>query len=350
MILGVWMASPYLLSKNPPAETPATSLETAGQKPAPFKVRVNTFEATLRKASVSARGVTEASKTVEVRARTSGAIAESNVIQGQQVARGDLLCRLDMAARTAQLAQAKAALASAQRDHDASAKLVKSNLTTKSQFAADVARLDGAKAALEAVEWDIGWTEIKAPVAGILIDKPSAAGSSLASGDLCAVVSQLDPLVISVQVSERYISYLWEGMVAKAILATGEKVEGTVRFIARNSDLATRTFRVELAVRNADYKIRAGVTAELVVDLPASPAHLLPGSLLGLNDQGQFGVRLLNADKTTSFVAVEVIAQETTGMWVSGLPASVTLVTTGQDYVRDGETVDPVAEKLAGSQ
>ncbi len=349
--LGSWMASPYVLphAEDAAPEGGVTEAVTGAVEAKPFQVRVKTFTATLRQSTVSARGVTEPSKAVEVRARTAGVIIEANAKQGQVVKEGDILCKLDMAGRLAQLTQAKAALASAQRDFDATARLADNDFATKSQLSTNAARLDAAKAVLETVEWDMGWTDIKATARGVLIDKPAEAGSLLDPGGLCATISQLDPLLITVQVGERYISYVNEGMKAKATLATGEQVAGTVRFIARTSNLATRTFRVEVEVANGNSgrPMRAGVTAELFVDLPPTLAHLLPGSLLGLNDQGKFGVRKLNDDNTTSFVAVDVIAQETTGVWVMGLPAAATLVITGQDYVRDGEKVEPVTETAA---
>ena len=96
--------------------------------------------------------------------------------------------------------------------------------------------------------------------------------------------------------------------------------------------------------------MREGVTTELSVGLPPRLAQKLPGSVLILNDAGKFGVRVLNADNTTQFTPVEVIAQDIDGMWVTGLASSVNLVVLGQDYVRDGEKVDPAVETAEVTQ
>ena len=346
--LGAWMYSPKLMpmimGEAPPATEPEKTEETQAETVLPFKVRVKTFTATQRVAEVTARGVTEASSRVEARARTSGAIIEQAFRQGDDVKAGDIMCKLDMGARQTQLAQAKALLASAQRDLDATTKLAKKNFATDAQLLSQRAAVDAAKSAIEQLELDISWVEIKAPVSGVLVDKPMEAGSLLSPGGLCGTISVLDPMLASTQVSERYIPYLREGMTAKARLATGQTVTGKVRNIAKSGDLATRTFKVELEIPNPNGQLREGVTAELAVSLPPIPAHKLPGSVLGLNDTGQFGVRLLNADKTTKFMPVQVISQDPDGMWIGGLPNEVTVVTTGQDYVRDGEIVEPVVE------
>ncbi|MEQ1522333.1 MAG: efflux RND transporter periplasmic adaptor subunit, partial [Aestuariivirga sp.] len=147
-----------------------------------------------------------------------------------------------------------------------------------------------------------------------------------------------------------YVSYVVEGMTAKAKLATGEEVDGKVSFISKTADLATRTFKVELEVANPGERMREGVTAELSVGLPPQLAQKLPGSVLILNEAGKFGVRVLNADNTTQFTPVDVIAQENDGMWVTGLGSSVSLVTLGQDYVRDGEKVEPIIETAGVAQ
>lgn len=344
--LGLWMASPYLMQKfngTPVQEEAVAPAETAVEKL--FKVHVKTFNALPRVAVVTSNGVTAASKRVDARARTNGTILESLFTQGQSVKAGDVLCKLDMGSREASLVQAKASLSSAQRDFDATKQLAKNAYSTQSKLSSDQARLDSAKAALTVIENDMAYLDIKAPVGGVLIEKPTEAGNLLSTGGLCATISTLDPLLVAVQISESYIPYVVEGMTARAKLATGEEVDGKVRFISKTAELNTRTFRVELEVANPSERMREGVTAELSVSLPPQTAQKLPGSVLVLNDQGKLGVRVLNeADDTANFMPVDIIAQEQDGMWVTGLPNKVTLVTIGQDYVRDGEKVEPVFE------
>ncbi len=348
-VIGGWLVSPHLMPNG--ATVTDTKPETETEQPATlFRVRVRTFKAELRQALVTARGSTEASKRIDVRARTNGLVVESPMPQGAVVKAGDKLCGLDMMNRMAQFEQAKAAVASAQREYDASASLRKNGFASESKLVAQKAALDGAKAQLEQVNWDIGMTQIVAPAGGVLIDKPAEAGSLLAPGGLCATISVIDPVVVTTQVGENYIAYVGKGMKANAHLATGEDVSGTVRFISQAADTATRTFKVELEVPNPGNSLRAGVTAEIAVPLPPVPAHFLPSAVLGLDDKGQFGVRLLNADNTTTFTEVRLIAQEKDGAWVAGLPSEATVVVTGQDYVRDGEKVDPVFETTSAAQ
>jgi membrane fusion protein, multidrug efflux system len=349
LAIGAWLASPYVMPKAAETAETAEGHGTTTEEPAKlFQVRVKLFKSEMRMASVSARGQTEPSSHVEVRARTNGLIVEQPFKQGDVVKAGQKICGLDAMGRASQLTQAEAALASAQQDFDSTEKLVRSGVAPQNRLISAQATLDAAAAALVQVKWDMEQMTITAPVNGILVEKPAEAGSLVSPGGLCAVISVLDPIVVTTQVSEQYVNYVTEGMVAKASLATGENVEGKVRFIALSSDIATRTFKVELEVANPGNRLRAGVTTEIAVPLPPVSAHFLPSSVLGLNDKGQFGVRLMNADDTSTFTPVQLIAQEKEGAWVSGLPAEAKVVIAGQDYVRDGEKVEPVME-VAGN-
>ncbi len=342
--VAAWLGSGYVIP-SPATTSKAESKTTADQ---PFAVQVKTFKAHDRHAEVTVRGYTEASRQVAVRARTKGLIVASPFSQGDSVKQGDVLCQLDMGARKTQLAQTEAALASARRDYEATRKLALKDFVSESKLASDRARLDLAATEREQMVEDIAYTRITAPVDGVLVSKPAEAGGYLQTGDLCATVSVLDPINVVAQAGERDISAIHTGMQASARLATGETVSGTVSFIAPAADLATRTFRVEMAVANPGRKLREGVTAELNVPLPPVKAQLLPPSALTLDDAGQFGVRIIAPGNKAQFMPVTVLSQERQGTWVTGLPDTVTVITVGQDYVIDGQTVEPHPE-IAGA-
>ena len=145
-----WFASGYVLPAGSAADTSTVAQEAEQEaKAAPFKVLVNTFKAVERPSVFPVRGLTEASRQVEVRARTAGIVEDQTFEAGDAVKAGDVLCSLDMAARTAQLARAKAQLASAQRDYEASAQLAKSNFAAKSKVAQQKAAMELALAELQ---------------------------------------------------------------------------------------------------------------------------------------------------------------------------------------------------------
>ena len=305
----------------------------------PFLVEVVRFSASVRNNMLHVRGRTEAKKQVAVLARTSGIVEDARFEVGDKVNAGDLLCRLDMRDRKARLAQAKAQLASVQRDFDATGKLLAKKYASKSKFAAQQAQLDAAAAGVEQIKLDISYTRITAPISGIITGFPGKKGSFLQPGRPCATISTFDPLLVTAQVSERAINSVKLGQKAVAKLVTGSKVTGEITYIAQAADVATRTFKVEITVANPGSRLRAGVSADVLIPLEPVKAHLIPSGIIGLNDKGQIGVRTVVENNKVRFVPVRIIAQTREGTWVSGLPETVTIITVGQDYVLDGETV-----------
>lgn len=291
------------------------------------------------------RGRTEAERKVIVRAETSGAVAETPAELGALVENGAVLCRLNVDARQAQLAEARAALAKAELDYKAAVKLNEDGFRAETGVAAAKANRDQAAAAVERAALDLEKTAIKAPFEGVFDKRHVEVGDFMAVGDPCATVIQRSPFLVIGAVSEQDVSKISKGDRGVARLATGETLEGEVRFVSSAADPATRTFDVELEVPNEDGALRDGVTAEFTVFAKERNAHRVPRSALVLNDDGDIGVRAVGPDGVVVFFPVRLIGETMSGVWVSGLDGGVTLITRGQEYVSEGQAVTAVPDK-----
>lgn len=340
LIVG-WFASGNLEKLGlKPATAPVAKSATPEKKAAkPFRVEVRTFTARARKTSLVVRGRTQADKHVSALARTAGIVEQAYVAEGDSVKQGDMLCRLDMKDRKARLAQAKAQLLSSRRDYQAAQKLSKRKFVSEAKLASERARYDAALAAVEQISQDISFTRITAPISGIVTTFSGEHGEFLQPGKPCAVISSFNPILIVAQVGERDIANVKIANRARARLVTGEKLDGTVSFIAPIADAATRTFKVEIRVDNKANTIRDGITAEITFPLAPVIAQLLPAGVITLADDGEIGVRTVVDGNKVKFRPVHIIAQTRNGTWVTGLPGRVKIITAGQDYVLDGQKV-----------
>ena len=340
-----WFGSGYVLPAIGNADDTATGQAREADAKASelaklFLVGVRKIEAVERVSVFPVRGITEASRIVEVRARTSGIVEDQAFDDGDRVKADDLLCQLDTGAREAQMARARAQLASAQRDHDATTRLANNNFAATAKVASDKAAMQLAQAELAQIELDMKWTRIISPIDGVVRGKPAQSGNYLQTGSMCATLHVMDPLVVAAQVPERLLPFVTEGMLAGAKLVTGETVKGRITSIAMSSDRETRTFRVELEIANAGEKLREGITTELYISLPAVVAHKLPASALTLADDGRIGARIVVDDNKVKFAPIEIVSQEANGVWITGLPETAMLIVEGQNFVVDGQTVD----------
>jgi multidrug efflux system membrane fusion protein len=163
-----------------------------------------------------------------------------------------------------------------------------------------------------------------------------------------ATILALDPIVVKAEVSERDLGSVSQGSTATVRLVSGAVLDGTVRLIAREASVETRTFPVEIALRNQDLALSSGMTSE--VELKASPvrAVVVPRSVITLAEDGALGVRVVGADNIAQFAAVTVIDDTPEGLVVTGIPEGVRVIVAGQDLVRDGDSVDVTAGMEAG--
>ncbi|WGW03271.1 efflux RND transporter periplasmic adaptor subunit [Tropicibacter oceani] len=294
-----------------------------------------------------ARAAVESAKAQVESARASLRSAESQVqnakagietarsnIQSAEAAVQSALSRVEGASAAVQ--SAKAALEGASAGIE-SAKAGEENA---------LSGIQSAEAAMATVEKDIDRLSMHAPFAGLLESDTAELGTLLQPGGSCATVIQLNPIKLTGYVPEIDVARVRLGAPAGARLVDGREVVGAVSFVSRSADPVTRTFRVELMVENEDLTIRDGQTAEIAIEAEGAPAHLVPQSALTLDDEGQLGLRTVDADSLARFLPVTLIRDTRDGVLVAGLPDQVDVITVGQEYVTDGVPVQAVFEEI----
>jgi multidrug efflux system membrane fusion protein len=257
---------------------------------------------------------------------------------------GDVIAQVSNDDRRARLDMAKALLAQREIEYDNAQKLSKKGYRPETDVAETRAKLEEAKAAVTSMEIDIGYTTIRAPFNGVVEERSVEIGDFVNVGDDVARIVDLDPALVVGQVSEHDIDKIKVGMAGSARLITGETVTGKVRFVGSTADAKTRTFRVELEVPNPARTIVQGVSAELHLPVADLPAHRVSPAILTLAENGDVGVKTIGPGNTVEFHAVTIVATGADGVWLAGLPPTVTFITVGQDFVTAGQKVEPVAE------
>ena len=331
-------------ASDPKAPADGKAKPAAEKKPS---VRVRSITAEMRQRELTIRGRTEALRKVQVRAETSGKVSAIRADKGTVVKAGQTICELNVDARVAMLREARANQKQYELQYDASKKLQVKGFRSDTSVAGDLARYQAAKAQVERMEKEFENTRIKAPFDGVVDDRMVNVGDYLAPGQPCALVIDQDPFLVVGQVSEKDVLEVHIGDTGWAKLITGERIEGKVRFIAKSSDSATRTFRMELEVANPGGTIRDGVTAEIHINANKVEAHRISPAILSLDEKGGVGVRILDATKHVRFMPVQILGDSPEGVWVTGLPKTVTIITVGQEYVTNGQEVEASPEDKA---
>ena len=310
------------------------------------RVRVTTLHASERTRLLKIRGRTQNKRSVNVQSQISGLVKDRFVERGDSVAAGDLLCEITLEDRAALLAEASAAAEQAKIEHEGSLKLSKEGLQSETVIAQTKARLASAVARQKRAQLDIQRLKITAPFAGVIEDIHMEPGQFVTPGSTCATLVDLDPMLIMGQVAESELLYVSQGMAARAILSSGAEVAGDVTFVASTAEPGTRTYQLEVKLDNRDRVVPSGITAQIILPVETVTAQKISPALLVLDDEGAMGVRTVNSEAVVEFNKVQIVNDDQDGMWVTGLPDIVQVITVGQQLVVAGEKVEPTHEAL----
>ena len=274
----LWMLSGTLADEEFEVKT-KTQLETISS------VTVLNSSALEKAKKIKVSGTTEADKLIKIRAEASGTVVSRPVKQGQFVKKDQLICQLYNAGRTS-------------------------------------------------------YPKVKAPFDGYLETFSVKEGDYLNTGAVCATIIDPDPMRLIGEVSEKEINLVKVGAKAVAELISGKKVEGVVSFVSTSANKGTRTFRVEIDVKNSDRSIRDGLSAQIAIEGDTILAHKISPSILMLGEAGELGIRTVNEDDQVEFKKIEILEDSMEGIWITGLPKNTRIITVGQEYVFQGQTVN----------
>ena len=189
---------------------------------------------------------------------------------------------------------------------------------------------------------ELNRTEVKAPFKGY-VEKIVKPGNYLQHGQVCAIIIELDPVTFIAQIPEAQIKNIVKGQKVAIKLVTGEIIRSKLSFVSKSADPATRSFRVEAEVINTKGMIRDGITGTMMISTNKILAHRISPSILLLSDEGDIGVRSINAQNNVEFYPVLILEDTTQGLWVTGLPHIVNLIIRGQGFVENGQLAKPIA-------
>jgi membrane fusion protein, multidrug efflux system len=306
--------------------------------------------------AIRVAGRTEPDKTSLLAARESGIIRALPAIDGQYVSAGSVLLRLERPEKLAAVETAKALLAQRQAQSLAAEALLQRGEGAK--IAADIARaeLAAAEAQLREAETAVEHLDVIAPFSGTIDNVQVERGSWVQIGTPVATINAMNPVVVRGEVSERDLADVRVGTPATVNLASGASIQGRVRYVRQQASPQTRTFQLEVEIPNRGGDVPAGMSAEIVLHADAITAVTLPRSVVTIADSGALGIRVVGEDDTVRFLSVEVVDDTPDGLVLEGVPAGADVIISGQDLVRDGETVrteraasvDPAAAPPAG--
>ncbi|MEN6389578.1 MAG: efflux RND transporter periplasmic adaptor subunit [Syntrophomonas sp.] len=226
-------------------------------------------------------GSIEAVQNAVASAKTAGRVSEISIENGNRVAVGDILVKVEdadyinqLAASQAVLDKALANLASLTRDYNRGKTLFQAGAISQKDMddlenglqavRADVA---AAEASVANAREALAGTSIRAPISGLVANKSVKLGQMLAAGTPVLLVEDLSEVFILVKVGQKDLDYIKTGLECSVWVDTypDQKFSGQVMIINPVAETGSRVFECKVKVKNSDELLKPGMFARVSI-------------------------------------------------------------------------------------
>lgn len=317
-------------------------------------------------------GRLEAVDRVDVRARVSGAVQAVHFREGSLVKAGDLLVTIDPAPYQAEVARAEAQVAAAQARvayTQSEAQRAKSLLEDRAVSRRDfderdnaareaAANLRASQAALQSAQLNLGYTQVRAPVAGRVGKIEVTTGNLVAAGAGAPVLTNLvsvSPIYASFDADEKIVREALaslpdggsnrrglERIPVEMAAGTDGTQTGRLQLVDNQVDAKSGTLRVRAVFDNKDGQLIPGQFAKLRMgQVKSEPALLVNERAVG-TDQDKRYVIVVGQGNQAEWRGV-TLGAHVNGLRVvtSGLKGGERVVVGGVQRVRPGSVLAP---------
>jgi RND family efflux transporter MFP subunit len=313
----------------------------------PVPVALATAEPAGGGSSLLVSGTVRLKRETSLGFNTAGRIAAINVREGDSVARGQVLARLDPTSLSAASSSARAEAERAEADLKRLEALFEKGWVTAPRVESARAAAVAARARVDQAGFEVGLATIRAPASGLILRRPAEPGQIIAPGQTVLVLGEMSSgYVLRVPIADADLARVRIGQQASVTIpALGEEpLAGPVSEIGARGDDTTGTFRVEVALPGrpglrsgqiGSARLRFGGTA------PAGGAVTVPASAVfsARADEGFVYVY----DAATSRVKLRQVSlgplDDNALTITAGLKPGEQVVVSGPDRLRDGREV-----------
>lgn len=319
-------------------------------------------------------GRLEAIERVDIRSRAAGTVQAVHFREGALVKAGDLLVTIDPAPYAAEVERAQAQAAAAQArvshlksEHARAERLWEERAIAQREldertnaFREAEANLRASQAALQSAQLNLGYTQVRAPIAGRIGRIEVTAGNLIAAGPTAPVLTTLvsvSPIYASFDADEQIVTRALKdlpgGAGARANIeripvrmGTAAQADtpltGHLQLVDNQVDAKSGTVRVRAVFDNKDGALMPGQFARLRMGQAKAGNALLINERAVGTDQDKRFVMVVGADNKAAYRAV-TLGASVNGLRIvtSGLQPGERIVVNGLHRVRPGALLEP---------
>jgi len=278
---------------------------------------------------------------------------------GDRVSRGDILFVLDDEAIRNQIQQAEAAynlaskslqmqmeqIQNARINFERIEKLYNEGAVSKQQYeqaklTASDAQVNQSKVALDLAKSQLDKTVVTAPIDGYVAAITIKEKEYASNVQPAMRIVNTDKFLVKLGVSEDMVVRIKPGdKVNVKVNTIDENIEGIVKAVSPIPDDMTQIYPVEIEIPNTNNMLKAGMFAEIVIDLEkVENALIIPRSAVFNKDGKEYVYKVEN--DTAVLTEVKTGIDDGNNIEImEGLSEADRVIVKGQDFIEDGEKV-----------
>jgi multidrug efflux pump subunit AcrA (membrane-fusion protein) len=183
---------------------------------------------------------------------------------------------------------------------------------------------------------------VTSTISGTVLQAPLHSGDTVSTASVVYVIGDLSVLEVETFVPERYANAARRGLAAEVSLEAlpGESFPASVYEVSPVLDPSSRTLRIRLRFDKSDERIRAGMFATVsLVTSSRRDVPVIPRSSV-INTYGSWIVFVVDEDNIARRKVITLgLENETSIEVLSGIAAGDRLVSSGQNFLSDGDPV-----------
>lgn len=331
---------------------PPTQTESKATTSTAALVCIQTLQPTTMIDYLLLPGSVDAWEDIDLGAKAGGTVEEVPVEEGDRVASGTVIVRLDTASLVARRNQAQAQLDQAQKRFERTRNLVQKGVEQPAMLDDVTAQRDVAQATVDVAQVELDNATLRAPVPGVVDRIHVDQGEYVHIGDPVAKIVQIDRVKIVVNVPEKDIEHFRVGQkvgVFRDKIELAQMLPGTIAFVALTAHPLSRTYPLHVEVANADHRFRPGMIVRVGL-IRRQVADTLAVPLFAVVDRGDRKVVFVEEDGRAVERPIEIgIIERNRVQVASGLNAGDRLICVGHRDLANGERVK-VVERPADEQ
>ncbi len=330
------LAAGYIFFGNQDSFANAPKTETQ----APVQVSAISIEPRTIEAVVSAAGTLNSRNTSVLSSKVMGKVVALTVNEGDHVAEGKLLLRIESGEISAQAYQAQAAYNNAKLQYDRIKTLFDEKAATQMEMDQATLGFESAKAGLNAAKAMESYTTINAPITGQIVEKHINLGEMAMPGQPILKIEDNRNLRLEMTVKEQDLRFIQPGKTVTVTIDAlpGKEIKARVAQVVPASDIRTHSFIVKIDIP-AEKDLITGMYGKAFFSTGTRDAILVPKTAMVMLS-GITGVYIVSADGNAVFQMIELgDAFGDSIEAVTGLKAGDRVIVSKQDAKLDGRKV-----------